>query len=266
MLLFNQSWPQPAYDISSNPVINGIFRSGQRGQRRLRPPRLQSGADRVATRLPLIHHPPISRVGTTSPPYIFSKRTQYDVVLSLPCMLIFKCWPIFWTNTGIEVFIRAGHVKTLPQQHDRVFRLQLFDLAVLLYSLWQLHLDTETLFFADFFLFLRFYYVVAELKNCRVSSSGIFDDRNKLVTSPESWGCGSDQDFYDFAQIFSTLHILFISKWSAWNKSTGSGTNLHVYNLIKSYLLIFVLGNILGCKSFKMKSLIRIPDRGMPSS
>ena len=78
MLLFNQSWPQPAYDISSNPVINGIFRSGQRGQRRLRPPRLQSGADRVATRLPLIHHTPISRVGTTSPPYIFSKRTQYD--------------------------------------------------------------------------------------------------------------------------------------------------------------------------------------------
>ena len=191
MLLFNQSWPQPAYDISSNPVINGIFRSGQRGQRRLRPPRLQSGADRVATRLPLIHHTPISRVGTTSPPYIFSKRTQYDVVLSLPCMLIFKCWPIFWTNTGIVVFFRAGH--------------------------------------------------------CRNN------------TAATTWPCFQ-------ASVFSTLHILFISKWSAWNKSTGSGTNLHVYNLIKSYLLIFVLGNILGCKSFKMKSLIRIPDRGMPSS
>ena len=46
-----------------------------------------------------------------------------------------------------------------------------FDLEFLLYSLWQLHLDSETLIFFEFFLSMRLYYVVAKLNNCRVPSS-----------------------------------------------------------------------------------------------
>ena len=93
---------------------------------------------------------------------LLKTRTSFKFKLQNPCNV--------FVNT-------AGHATTLLRKRDHVFRPQrLLVTALLLYSLFLLHLDTETLIFFLFFCSLRlitlsFCRVVAKLKNCRVPSS-----------------------------------------------------------------------------------------------
>ena len=54
----------------------------------------------------------------------------------------------------LAVVGRTGHAKTLPQQREQtcVQATQLLIIALPLYSLWLLHLDTETLTLFEIFL------------------------------------------------------------------------------------------------------------------
>ena len=89
-----------------------------------------------------------------------------------------KAWT-FFGNTMQPLFYqisRAGHAKTLPRQREQCFRPKnCWFMTLCLYSLWQLHLDTEAFTFLIFFSSLKLHYVARcrcrEAKKCRMSSS-----------------------------------------------------------------------------------------------
>ena len=110
---------------------------------------------------------------------------------------------------------RAGQVTTLPRHVTMFSGQKLLLIALWLYSLWLLHLDTEALTFFEFFFVTKALtcccvVIVAQLNNWRVPSSA---NMNRLCACTAFWDiCRSHASTYIIlpSSVFNLLNIQLV--------------------------------------------------------